>query len=1772
MKKMNKRILSALLTVVLLLTNFPLVTYADSGFAITYEGKAVKQVEFSEHEKIAVSAAGKPGGTYQWQIKIPGTDQWVNIQGQTGQTIHLSKAVVGSLMSGGSAQVRCAAVSGGEELDHTAALRVTVNKDEPVTALAAKVPSAKKPAEKPAAPKETPAAPAETPAAPAETPAAPAETPAAPAETPAAPAETPAAPAETPAAPAETPAAPAETPAAPAETPAAPAETPAAPAETPAAPAETPAAPAETPAAPAETPAAPAQTPAAPVETPAAPAERSEESLIKKDMMFTVSQAAGNALDDEESTEIVSVTIDYIYWDRELNQAGSKTWDSYVAYIQKGTNLNVQVPNKVVPGYEPELVSADGARLVVTNQTTKASQIEINLTDVQADTTFTVYYKEVKVPYHARYYVQNVYNDLYVEDTSQYREFEGYQNTDPPLHDEGDLKGIYLDIVGFTPLFHQPEKIAADGSTVFEVYYDRNYYLMNFNMDGGYGTAPVYARYQTSFIVASPTKAGYIFDRWELEKVNGAAATDAQKLQNFPTSIPAENRTYKAIWKQERTSYTVAYWILNDKNTADVKDDIKTFLGSRKVRTTSWTDPVSGKDDLKQTDGKSILICGEEESDKHTHTDECRVDPTDLKYLDYVSADQNVTIKGDGSSVVNVYYEFKEYTLKFYYAMSSGSGSNEKYYVVGGSTYGFGADASINRKDDEVALLSEYLGYGGWYTRTGSAAQMPTLNEAGQSRGYQSGYDTARVNAVDYKYHYISFKARYGDDISDMWPCDVFNSVTMKPGHTAWSNSDQAFVSAWNGEYNVYYSQQNKGNQTIKGNYEKLDYQILWKDKQPSDMTVSYLCFWENGAKIDWSIPELYVYNIWITCRNNKKENAPIDPLTQQPRETKRVEVKDGEYRWFYLDRSYHTCDDSSINKQTRPSLTGYVELRELEAQGLRSTEWGAIFLTEASYQDDGWLKGGGGTYYNPNNDQVKSDTWLTTQKLTIKETGNGKYMLYSSAYDPQKPENGIDHSLYREAFYRDFYYYSKEHTLFFWNHDNYLTDGRGVPLEYAAPLKVYGDTVTADYMKPYYPKSLEPNAYYFDGWYTTPGCLEGTEMDWNSSMPDADVTVYAHWAAKTYDTHFYLDYDIYQNRYQADGTTLDESKAYVSIKGTPHGEGMILGENLDRILYPRHPSGNTNYRFVGWFYINADGEKIAFNPSEMAIRQDLYLYAGWTTRNTVSYTVHYVLGDQDGNIVYDDAGKPYKLADDTVGYGFEATTRTFDAKSSDQLTLMDQIPQSVLNQYKPKGAEPIWLPNTGSHSILLKGLDENGNSPNEFYFVYTARLNVPYTVRYVDAQDHQLERADTQIVQLNKSAVVTEQFVYVEHYIPDAFNKRLILSANEQENVITFYYTKDETAEDTNGDGIPDRYSAHYLITHYVQNIGEDTYSVYNFEDLTGLVGDVAAAEALKITGFTFDPDETVKNQKLKTNQVGQEKVSGKITSGENEGEPPLELELYYTRNQYDYTIRYLERGTNKVLIDGQNLADYQDQGVTLGGTADYKAVITKKAPRISGYEPYLSQENTNGELSVTIGEDKTRNVITFYYTQIPVTINYHTVLRNGWADKYGKTSRNSETPADGESIGGAQAITEAGFRFVGWYEDEACETLITDSSTIVPEINFDDGIYYYDYYALFEPVVLTITQTGMTAGESGVYEIIKQGAAAPIATIMITGNSSVTLEQIPSGTYTIREYKDGEKRWAWTYAAYSGEVTVTKDGPNEVEVKRGKSLVDWLYGEAAR
>lgn len=432
------------------------------------------------------------------------------------------------------------------------------------------------------------------------------------------------------------------------------------------------------------------------------------------------------------SEEYVEITINYLD-----AVTGKSIYKSYQAQIEKGTGYTSNVISPAYLGYGPFYNMADPSGTNTSAANDDATTIHLNIPDSYSAPTYVVnvYYKAIDVPYAVRYYFQNIHDDTYSEDVGLYRVSAAKTGT---IISDDALKLSAGEAEGFTKLYHYPEAVAADGSTVFQCYYDRNYYMLKFDMDGGYGTEPVYARYGTAFIVNAPTRHGYEFVGWD-NVTDGTGDGDPDTL---PTTIPAENRTYKALWRTVNTTYTTVYWLQN----AD--DDQYSFIGSVKDSAQSGT-TVSGRDSLRA----DTPLCGNTDT-AHTHNTDCY--PQNFNQLVYndTKTQKNVTINGDGSTTVNVYYDRKAYTLRFFYARKNSAG---QFQLVGGTTYPFGNTAydrpTSYTVEDLLAAVTD------WGDITGE----PQLKTE-----YADKYTKDSLVSGDYTYYYLDLNARFDANLAKL--------------------------------------------------------------------------------------------------------------------------------------------------------------------------------------------------------------------------------------------------------------------------------------------------------------------------------------------------------------------------------------------------------------------------------------------------------------------------------------------------------------------------------------------------------------------------------------------------------------------------------------------------------------------------------------------------------------------------------------------------------------------------------------------------------------------------------------------------------------------------------------------------------------------------------------------------------------------------------------------------------------------------------------------
>lgn len=500
--------------------------------------------------------------------------------------------------------------------------------------------------------------------------------------------------------------------------------------------------------------------------------------------------------------EFYSITIEYLFQDE------TTAYDPYVAVYAADTDVNINVRNPVIPGYKAKVSPESGAD--------DALFTKISVENISENQTIKVYYIPDAVPYRVRYFFQNIQDDSFTEDLSfdtGYYEKMGYTGDYPKDLDE-------LTFNGFTLMPHEFDRIAADGSTVYELYYERNYSLITFDLDGGYGVEPVYAKFGSNYNIPVPTKQGYAFVGWAQTNENGEfidaqgnviTEEEAKELATPFTSgtVLNDNMYYKAVWEAQMSKYTVIYRIEN----AD--DTNYSFAYSKEVEALSGSE-VTGEDDWDGT------LANTKESEK--------------EYYTFESA-QTKVVEGDGSTIINVYYKRNVYKLRFYYARKIGD-----TYSVSYSTDNF----STGQSDNELQRMNNVY----WTNISGE----PELKEGFNSEKYTIGtepYTDSSGNLIS-TFYYIEFEAKYGSFIGDFWPLDFIEPVSM-------SGDDAAFFATWASPKGSYYANHNPLNRNIKSSYRRLDKKILMEN-DASVRNISFLAYWavKRNGPVRWTY-KLYV-------------------------------------------------------------------------------------------------------------------------------------------------------------------------------------------------------------------------------------------------------------------------------------------------------------------------------------------------------------------------------------------------------------------------------------------------------------------------------------------------------------------------------------------------------------------------------------------------------------------------------------------------------------------------------------------------------------------------------------------------------------------------------------------------------------------------------------------------------------------------------------------------------------------------------------------------
>lgn len=193
---------------------------------------------------------------------------------------------------------------------------------------------------------------------------------------------------------------------------------------------------------------------------------------------------------------------------------------------------------------------------------------------------------------------------------------------------------------------------------------------------------------------------------------------------------------------------------------------------------------------------------------------------------------------------------------------------------------------------------------------------------------------------------------------------------------------------------------------------------------------------------------------------------------------------------------------------------------------------------------------------------------------------------------------------------------------------------------------------------------------------------------------------------------------------------------------------------------------------------------------------------------------------------------------------------------------------------------------------------------------------------------------------------------------------------------------------------------------------------------------------------------------------------------------------------------------------------------------------------------------------------------------TEETVNINYVSVGPAGAS--FGSVAPVNETVMveSGPAVG-STPTPGTGFKFVGWFKDQACTQPVDatwiENNKIIPQ-KTTEAYEAATYYAKFDYAVadLTIKQDGGIADENQTFIYVVTGGDLPASGIKVAvkGNSSVTIKNLKIGSYTVTEGTN----WNWRCGTTGGSQSITLQGAqtNEVRFTNTVSNSKWLSGNA--
>ena len=421
--------------------------------------------------------------------------------------------------------------------------------------------------------------------------------------------------------------------------------------------------------------------------------------------------------------------------------------------------------------------------------------------------------------------------------------------------------------------------------------------------------------------------------------------------------------------------------------------------------------------------------------------------------------------------------------------------------------------------------------------------------------------------------------------------------------------------------------------------------------------------------------------------------------------------------------------------------------------------------------------------------------------------------------------------------------------------------------------------------------------------------------------------------------------------------------------------------------------SANEVIDIDGYDYDSADKETLTITTSGNVI--NMY----YTKKNDLSYTVNYFEKDTNKVIhlekttdeqtfeteiisadeVIDIAGYNYDSVDKdrlVIGTG-ENVINIYYTKRNDlsyTVNYLEKDTNKVLHEPKTQDGMTFEdVVNSRNYVIAIDGYNYDsvnkdtiiiGVGENVINVYYTKRTDLSYTVNYLEKNTNKVlhEPKVQEIMTFESNIISSDEVIDIYGYSYDSVDKET-LTITTSENIINIYYTKKDT-----------KVTVHYYEEGTTNKVSED----------------------IEILGKVFDEYTTTSADNIPSKY---ELVAIPSNAKGSMTEETIEVVYYYRVKEAVVNIRYLEKGTNKVLANPDKLVGKDDD--------DYQT----KAKEIEGYKLVEHTGNENGKFGV---EPIT---ITYYYL-------YKTKATVQYIDKItGKILEKSTT----EGLEGDDFVTES-------------------------------------------------------------------------------------------------------------------------------------------------